>query len=205
MRSIVIPGAALALLTFCSPDRNRQPDETGMGRATAGGLSSNDTIPTSGADTMSTEAGRPAAILSQLNVANTTEIQLAGLAERQAATPQVKKVAKKLVADHTRNREELQALAQKLDLDLTSARGGAITPSDSTALPADLEGKSGKSFDQAFVQHEIDEHQAGIEKIRGQLIPAAQNEEIKNYLQKTATAMEGHLASLKQVQQQIGA
>lgn len=204
MRPMIIPAAALAMLTFCSPDRNRQPHETGMGRATAGGLSSNDTMPTSGADTTSAEAARPAAILSQLNVANTTEIQLAGLAERRAATPQVKQVARKLVTDHTRNREELQALAQKLNLELTPAQGGAVVASDSTALLADLRGKTGKSFDHAFLQHEIDDHQANIEKIRGQLIPAAQNEEIKSYLQKTVTAMQGHLASLQQVQQQIG-
>jgi putative membrane protein len=179
-----------------------------MGRDTAGGLSSNDTMPTTDRDSARSPGEAtpaPAAILSQLNVANTAEIQLAGLAAKRAATPQVKQVARKLAADHAKNQEQLRALAQKLNLNLTSAQGGDITKGDSTALPADVQGQSGAEFDKAFVRHEIEEHQANVDKIRSQMIPAAQNEQIKAYLQKTATDMEGHLALLKRVQQQIGA
>jgi putative membrane protein len=193
--------AALALLTFCSPGRDRQNRETG-------GLSGSDTLPTGARDSAAPREDAtltPAAILSQLNVANTTEIQLAGLAARQAASRQVKQVARTLVADHSRNREQLQALAQKLSLNLRSAPGAQTDVADSTALPADLRGKSGAEFDKAFVRHEIEEHQANIEKIRSQMIPAAQNEPVRAYLQKTVTDMERHLAALKLVGQQVGA
>ncbi len=193
--------AALALLTFCSPARDRQNRETG-------GLSGNDTMPTGGRDSAApTEDATltPAAILSQLNVANTTEILLAELAAKQAASRQVKQIARTLVADHSRNREQLQALAQKLSLNLPSAPVAQTDVADSTALPADLRDKSGAEFDKVFVRHEIEEHQANIEKIRNKLIPAAQNEQVRAYLQKTVTAMEGHLAALKLAGQQIGA
>jgi predicted outer membrane protein len=202
----ILPVAVLALLTFCSPDRNRQASDTGMGGATAGGLSSNDTMPTGGADSAA-PAGHatpsPAGILSQLSVANTAEIRLAGTVAKQATSPQVKQVARKLAADHAKNLEQLRALAQKLSLSLTSPQGGASP--DTTALPPDLQGKSGTELDRAFVQHEIQEHQANIEKIRSQMIPAAQDEQIKTYLQKTVTEMEGHLAALQRAQQQLGA
>jgi hypothetical protein len=69
MRSMLIPAAVLALLAFCSPGRDRQNQETGMGGAAASG---GDATPT------------PVAILSELNVANVTEIQLAGLAPARA-------------------------------------------------------------------------------------------------------------------------
>ena len=46
--------------------------------------------------------------------------------------------------------------------------------------------------------------QDNIDKIQTQLLPAASNPEVKAYLQDTLTAMQGHLASLKQVQQQLG-
>jgi putative membrane protein len=206
MKRPIVPVAVLALLTFCSPDRNRQTPETGMGGATSGGLSSNDTIPTGGADSAApagSAAPSPAGILSQLSVANAAEIRLAGTVAKQAASPQVKQVARKLAADHGKNLEQLRALAQKLNLSLTSPQGGASP--DTTALPPDLQGKSGSELDRAFVEHEIQEHQANIEKIRSQMIPAAQNEQIKTYLQKTVTEMEGHLAALQQAQQQLGA
>lgn len=208
MRSMIIPAVTLALLTFCSPGRDRQNRETGMGGATAGGLSSNDTMPKAEYDSAAPAGNAtptPAGILSQLNVANTTEIQLAGLAAKKAASSKVKQVARTLATGHTKNQEQLKALAQKLNLNLTSAQGGDIGAADSTALPDDLQSRSGAEFDKAFVRHEIEEHQANIEKIKSQMIPAAQNQQIKTYLQKTVTDMEGHLAALKQVQQQIGA
>jgi len=217
MRPMLIPAAALAVLTFCSPSRDRQNSETGMGGANSGGLSSNDTMSTmsnSAADTTpsSTSAtatgnlpATPAAMLSQLNVANMTEIQVAGMAAKKATSAQVKQIAKKLATDHKMNQSQLQALAKKLNLDLTSAQGGNIATADSTALPSDLQGASGKQFDLAFVRHEIEDHQSNIEKIRNQMIPAAENPQVKAFLQKTVTAMEGHLASLKRVQQQVGA
>ena len=208
MRSMYIPAAAIALLTFCSPSGDRQGRETGMGGATAGGMSSNDTMPTAGRDSAAS-AGQatptPTAMLSQLNVANTTEIQLGGMAAKKATSPQVKQMARKLVTDHTKNRSQLRALAQKLNLNLTPAQGGDISVADSSALPSDLQGASGADFDKAFLRHEIEEHQTNIEKIRSQMIPAAQNQQLKTFLQKTVTEMEGHLAALQKAQQQVGA
>ena len=88
MRFVLLPAAALALLTFCNPGNNRQSD-TGMANDGSGGMSSRDTAPSSapapaGADTAASTEATPAAILSQMNVANTMEIQLSRLASKQA-------------------------------------------------------------------------------------------------------------------------
>jgi putative membrane protein len=216
MRSMLLPAAALAVLTFCSPSRDRQTSDTGMGGATAGGLSSNDTMstmPSSAGDTASSATSAssantpatPAGMLSQLSIANMTEVQVAGMAAKKATSAQVKQVAKKLVTDHTMNESQVKALAKKLKVDLTSAQGGNVMAADSAALPSDLQAVSGKQFDLAFVRHEIEDHQSNIEKIRNQMIPAASDPQVKAFLQKTVTAMEGHLAALKRVQQQVGA
>lgn len=195
MRQAFFPAAALAVLTFCSPDNNGRSGETGMAGQGAGGLDS------TGA---SAETASPAAILSQLYVANTTEIQLSKLAAKKAKSAKVRQVANKLAADHAKNREEAQALAQKLNLTLTPAAGGQTTTADSAALPPVLEDKNGSDFDETFLEYEIEEHEADIERIQDQLLPAAQNPELKAYLQKTLTAIQGHLDALKQVQQQLG-
>ena len=199
MRSVLFPAAALALLTFCSPGNNRRPGETGMATDSAARPSAD-----SASAAPTTEAVTPEGILSQLYVANTTEIQVSKLAAKKAASPAVKRIAAKLAADHAKNREEERALAQKLNLTLTPATGAAASASDGTSLPSDLQGKTGRDFDKAFVEHEIKDHEDNIQKIQTQLLPAASNPEVKAYLQKTLTAMQGHLASLKQVQQQLG-
>ena len=191
MRSVFSPAAALSLLTFCSPANDRHAGETGM---------ATDTTAHAAADTgaSAAEATTPTAILTQLYAANTAEIQVAKLAQKQASSPAVKKIAAKLASDHAKNREEERALAQKLSLSLT------VSPADGATVPPELQGKAGREFDRAFLEDQIKAHEQNIEKLQTQLLPAASNPEVKAYLQKTLAAMQGHLASLKQVQQQLG-
>ncbi len=208
MRSALLPAAALALLTFCTPGENRQSGDTGTANDASGGMSSRDTAPSSSpapAGTADTGGGTatPPAILSQMNVANTMEIQLSKLAAKQASSPAVKRIANKLVTDHTKNRQEVTALARKLNVSMTPAAGGNVSASDSAAMPAELQGKSGTEFDRAFVQHQIQAHQNNIQKIQSQLLPAVQEPQIKAYLQKTVTEMQGHLSTLQQTEKQM--
>ena len=206
MKIVLFPTAVLALLMSCSPANDRRGGDTGMADSAPGGLSSRDTMPSSGdpAAVSGNSSATPEAILSQMNVANTMEIQLSTLATKKAASSKVKQVAQKLVADHSKNREQVRALAQKVNVQLTPSQGGSVSAADSVAMPPDLQGKSGADFDQAFIQHQIDDHESSIQRIQTQILPAVQNDEIKTYLQKTVTDMQGHLTSLKQVQQQLG-
>ena len=214
-RPVFTPVVVMAVLVSCSSG-NRRNTDTGMVEGGAGGLSTRDTIPSgavgssrsdsTGATTVDSNAtaSSAGAILSQMNVANTTEIQLATLAAKKATSPKVKQIASKLAADHGKNREQVRALAQKLNVILTPAQGGSVSAADSAAMPPDLQGKSGRDFDRAFVQHEIADHQSNIQKLQTQVIPGAQDAAIKAYLQKTVTELQAHLSSLKQVQQQLG-
>jgi putative membrane protein len=216
MRSIVVPSAIMAFLVSCSPG-NRKGNESGMAEGGAGGLSSRDTLATTSAtdsttttsstttsSTTTNTASAPAAILFQLNVANTAEIQLASAAAKKAASPKVKQIASKLAADHRNNREQLQALAQRLNLDLSPTQGGNISLADSAAAPSDLMGKSGRDFDRAYVEYEITEHEANVQKLQTQAIPSVQNADVKAFLQKTVSEMQSHLSSLQQVKKKLG-
>jgi putative membrane protein len=203
---IWFPSALLGLLVACSSGDNRPGGDTGMADSAAGGLSSHDTMSTMSGDSTAVSgntAVTPEGVLSQMNVANTTEIQLATVATKKASSPQVKQIARKLLTDHTKNRQQVRALAQKLNVSLTPGQGGSVSASDSAAMPTDLQAKTGAEFDRAFIQHEIDDHQSNVDKIQKQILPSLQNEQIKTYLQKTVTEMQGHLSSRKQVQQQL--
>ena len=215
MRTVFTPVVAMAVLLSCSSG-NRRNTDTGMVQGGAGGLSTRDTIPSGAVGSPRSDSSQATkvdsnattssavAVLSQMNVANTTEIQLATLAAKKASSPKVKQIARKLFTDHSKNREQLRALAQKLNVTLTPAQGGSISAADSAAMPPDLQGKSGRNFDRAFVQHEIADHQSNIQKLQTQAIPSAQEAAVKAYLQTTVREMQAHLNSLKQVQQQLG-
>ena len=207
MRFALLPAAALALLTFCSPGNDRQSD-TGLANEGSGGMSSRDTAPSSapapaGTGTGASTEATPAAILSQMNVGNTMEIQLSRMGAKQATSPAVKRIATQLVTDHSKNRQEVTTLAKKLNVSLTPAAGGSVSASDSAAMPAELQGASGAEFDRAFVQHQIQLHQNHIQKIQSQTLPAVQEPQVRAYLQKTLKAMQGHLATLEKTEQQL--
>jgi putative membrane protein len=178
-----------------------------MAEGAPGGISSRDTMPSAMGDTGvvgGNGEATPAGVLSQMNVSNTTEIQLSTLAAKKAGSPQVKQIARKLVTDHTKNREEVRALAQKVNVTLTPAQGGSVSSADSVAMPQDLQTLSGAAFDKAWLQNQINAHNANIQRIQNQTLPAIQDPQIKSYLQKTLTDMQGHLGSLEQVEQQLG-
>ena len=205
MKTFWLPSTIFIFSLACSSGDNRRGGDTGMADSAAGGMSSHDTMPMSGDSAVGGNTPvTPEGVLSQMNVANTTEIQLGTIAGKKAGSAQVKQIARRLVADHTKNRQQVRALAQKLNISLTPGQGGSVSAADSAAIPSDLQGKSGADFDRAFIQHEIDDHQSNIEKIEGQILPAMQNEQIKTYLQTTVTEMQGHLSSLQKVQQQLG-
>ena len=121
MKSQVPTAAVLLLLIACTSENTRRSGDTGMAEGAPGGISSRDTMPSATGDAGVGGNGEatPAGVLSQMNVANTTEIQLSTLATKKASSPQVKQIARKLVADHTKNREEVQALAQKVSVTFT--------------------------------------------------------------------------------------
>jgi putative membrane protein len=55
-----------------------------------------------------------------------------------------------------------------------------------------LQGLSGKDFDKAFLQNEVDYHQAVIDAVNASLLPALQNAEVKDLVTKVAPAFAAH-------------
>jgi predicted outer membrane protein len=137
-------------------------------------------------------------ILSALTVANKKEIVEAKYAVEHASHAAVKGLARQLIADHTKNMEQSQKLADRLGV---SGQIPNENMADST-LPPELQDARGPDFDQAFVMHQREAHQMNVNKIRTQFLPSADNAELRQYLQETVTAMEGHLKQIDQIQTQ---
>jgi putative membrane protein len=197
MRSSVIPAVAAALVMACTPAQTERRGDRSAGAET--GMSGSDTA-TSGTPTGET-APALSGILSRLELANTAEIETSELASSQAQSPEVKRIARRLVTEHTENRSELEALAKQKGADLIDAAGGS-TKRDTAGVLA-LKGLQGAAFDSAFVAAQIETHRANLDAIQNQLLPSTQDQEVRRYLEKTQAAMRQHLASLEQAQQQL--
>jgi putative membrane protein len=213
MRLILLPAAVAAAVVSCGPssrDTSRADNrETGM----AGTVGDSAGAPARSIDTAHTpdtahmggatasKSSAASAMLSQLEVANTAEIKDGELALKHSRNQSIREFAQRLVKDHRQSREEGRKLAKNLKVDLSQVAGGA-TESQSAAA-GELAGKSGKDFDRAFVDQQVQAHQQNIDKIQSQMLPQAQDAQLKAYLQKTVTVMQGHLASAKVLQNDL--
>jgi len=141
-----------------------------------------------------------AGILTTLSTANMQEIQEAKYARNHSNNAAVKSLARKLETDHTANLQKGRQLADKLGVSQRLPTDSAQT----NAAPAQLQGLQGAALDSAFVAYQAEAHRGNIDRIRSQMIPAARDAQLKQYLQQTVTAMEGHLRQIQQVEGQLG-
>jgi putative membrane protein len=198
MRQTLMPAVVAVALLACTPGGNERRQDGAAGGTAETGMSG-DTAST-GTATGAGEASL-SGIFSRLELANTAEIETGKLATSQAQSPAVKRIAQRLVSEHTRNRDELEGLARQKGADLLPRAGGS-TARDTAGVLA-LKGLEGAEFDSAYVGAQIEAHQANIDAIQNQMLPAAQDQEVQRYLQQTVAAMRKHLASLEQVQTQL--
>jgi putative membrane protein len=122
------------------------------------------------------------------------------MAQKKAAAAEVKGFAKQMVSDHTAVNKQAAALVKKLkvtptesDLSKTLKQGGADNM-------AKLKPLKGKEFDKAYIDHEVEYHQAVIDAMDKTLIPNALNAELKDTLVKTRPAFVAHLEHAKKIQ-----
>jgi putative membrane protein len=94
-----------------------------------------------------------------VNTANAgmTEIQAANLAQQQGTSADVKKYAAMMIKDHTAAAGTLKMIAAKKNLTLP-----ADLSSDSQQAIADLQKKTGKDFDKAYMKMMVDDHKKVI-------------------------------------------
>jgi len=136
--------------------------------------------------------------------ANQVDIDAGKLAASKSSNPEVKKFAQQMVTDHTGVNKQAKELVTKLK----------VTPEDNPTAQslkkggeenlAHLKTLSGKAFDKAYVDHEVEYHQQVLDAIDKTLIPSAQNAELKSLLVKVRPAFEAHLEHAKHLQSSLG-
>lgn len=115
-----------------------------------------------------------------------TEIALAKLAAEKASNPEVKSFAQKLVDDHTKVSEELKSLASQKNVKLDDEDLG------SDRAHKRLSKKSGNEFDQEFIEHMVDMHEADV-KLFEKASTDAKDSALKSFAAKHVDHLRQHL------------
>jgi len=139
-------------------------------------------------------------IVAIFDAANTWDIETSQLALKKSHNKEVRRFAAMMVHDHRAVRQLGRDLAHKLSVTPTPPGADFALAVDHVAIMKTLRAATGKAFDKAFIDHEAWYHQAVIDAVTTQLLPATQNAELKALEVKVAPNFQAHLAMTKDIQ-----
>jgi putative membrane protein len=131
-------------------------------------------------------------IVAIFDAANTWDIETGQIAVKKGSNKEVRDFGAMLARDHRMVRQQGRDLAKKLNVTPTPPQDFAMAKDHQLAV-AKLNGLSGKEFDRAFLQHEVDYHKAVLDAVTTTLLPALQNQEVKDLVTKVAPAFTAHM------------
>jgi len=138
-----------------------------------------------------------ATIVAIFDAANTWDIETGKLAEKKGTTKEIRDFGAMLAHDHAMVRQQGRDLAKKLGVTPTPPKDFAMVKDHEAAMKT-LHAASGKEFDRAFLQHEVNFHKAVIDAVTGTLLPAIQNQELKDLVTRIAPAFQAHMMAAQQ-------
>jgi len=125
------------------------------------------------------------------------EVQLGKLAQEKAQSKSVKDFGTMMVEDHTKANDELKTLAAQKNITLPA------TLSDKNQKHVDdLNSKTGKDFDKAYMDLMVDDHKEDVDKFKD----ASQNvpdSTIKGFAAKTLPVLQKHLDAAQAIHKNL--
>ncbi|HVS60314.1 MAG TPA: DUF4142 domain-containing protein [Gemmatimonadaceae bacterium] len=130
-------------------------------------------------------------IVAIFDAANTYDMETGTLAISKGHSKAARDFGKMLVRDHRNVRTQGRELAKSLKVTPTPPKDFALARAHIAAMRS-LRAAKGKAFDRAFLQHEVDFHNAVIDAVTNTLLPAIQNAQVKDLVTKVAPAFVAH-------------
>lgn len=137
---------------------------------------------------------------------DSSEIDQAKEVQKKAKNPEVKKLAARILQQHTKNKQKAQTVAKRAQLkaeestvatDVTTKSEESLQSIKTAAAPSDAE--------RAFVDGQVRQQESVLELLNTRLIPNAINADLKAQLEETRKIIEKHIEETKRVQQALQA
>lgn len=157
-------------------------------------------VPALAADPAPTDAQIAAIVVT----ANQVDIDAGKLAESRSQSKDVKDFAKLMVSDHSGVNKSATELVHKLKVKPEANATSASLKKGGDYNVAKLKSLKGSAFDKAYVDHEVEYHQAVLDALDKSLVPSASNEELRALLVKVRPAFVAHLEHARHLQSQLG-
>jgi putative membrane protein len=134
-----------------------------------------------------------------MKTANNAEIDAGKVAKKNAADGQVKEFADMMIKDHEDNLKHVKDLSKVEKIKMKSSDDSKSLKKDASDKLSDVKKKKGLEFDKAYMQMQVDMHKQLLADLDNKLIPQAQNQNLKIYLQSTRESVQKHHAKAEEV------
>lgn len=188
--TMCLSGVVIVALALLACARDRDADTTAERADTTTARESRDSVAPSMAD---------GAILDVALTANTMGVQIAELARFRAQNSDVRRFAQTMVPDHSAVNGELQALAGRAGLSPIIDQQSNVLRAEANKEYAALDSLYGPAFDRAYIEREVEYHEALVELFDDTLVPAAQRRELKTLLERVRPMLAAHLERARQI------
>ena len=139
------------------------------------------------------------------DLANSSEIEQAKLAQNKAKSPSVKKFAAMMIKHHGEAKAEQAKLYKQLNLTPTQSQSASSLKDGADRALGSLRGASGSGFDLEYIDTQVDAHQKVLEALDSELLPAATDQQLITALNKMRAIVEAHLKEAKTIQAELAA
>jgi putative membrane protein len=134
------------------------------------------------------------------------EIEQAREVQKKAKSPQVKKLAARLIQHHTKSKQKRQTLAKREELKLEESPVCEQLAAKAEQNLESIKAASAPSeAERTFVDAQIAQHQEVLDLLDNRLIPSAVNADLKAQLEETRKMVESHIEEARKVKQAISA
>ncbi len=144
-----------------------------------------------------------AEITNTVMTINSGEITLAKLAQQKATNPEVKKYATQMLNDHTKNNDHMHALAKTEKVSPKETKDSMKLKNTSEQKAEQLKNLEGNEFNRAYMDSQVEMHKNALDKINNELIPNAQDKELRAMLDKTKVKIQEHLKEAEQIRKTL--
>ncbi len=144
-------------------------------------------------------------VLQTLIAVDNNEINAANEAQKRSSNSDVKDFAQTMVTDHTKNMQDAQALAQQLNVTLSSTEKMEKLKDMGKQELHKLQSVPAAQFDMVYINAMVEGHQKVLNMIDEKLLPNAKNQDVINFLKTTRDTVSHHLDMAKDVQTKLKA
>jgi putative membrane protein len=144
-----------------------------------------------------------AEVIGVVIAANQGELDMAELALKKAATPDVKKFAMVMKSTNRSELEKDKALEKKAKIEGATSDDATSLKTDTEMAKGALEMKDGKAFDRAYLDSQMKKAKEVLAVIDNRLLPNAANDELKTMLGDMRKAVADRLAKAEKLAEKL--